>query len=428
MKGSTRRAGGFGFGVLVAVVAGMMLPSAGQASPNMAWAPVDPPGPAVSESSLPPGANVPGTAQNTDPTPSIVGGNETTFDHHPWLVQITLNGSAHCGGALVHPMIVLTAAHCLWSGDYNDWWGDLALMQAFTSRTLSGTGGEELNIAGWGAADNYQPLPGTGENDWGILALASPSSRPLLKIAGPDERALWRAGRTALVAGFGNVSQGGAASPVLKELNVPLLDDSVCSAANSYGTSFHVGNMLCAGIVQGGSGTCQGDSGGPLSVPTDDGNRRIVGVVSFGDGCAKPNKPTIYSRVAEPGVSTQINALAQQAAQYFNFPGVYADSNVLGAGARPAGCSAAQGAASQAQAAVNSASRKLSRAKKGVTKARKTLRKATRKKRAKAKRAVRKAKRAVRTANTKVKGAKSSLRTAKSNLTAANGQAAAACN
>lgn len=345
-------------------------------------------------------------------TPYIVGGGESTFDRHPWLVQITMNGKAFCGGALVHPMLVLTAAHCLFDQTDQTWWFQKGTMQAFTGRTLSEIGGEELNLHTAAIAANYQGL----SNDWGFIALSSPSSRPVLKIAGPDEAAVWRAGRTALVAGFGNISQGGNASPVLKELSVPLLSDSVCGASGSYGTSYNPAVMLCSGIVAGGSGTCQGDSGGPLTVPVDGGARRIVGVVSWGDGCAKPNKPTVYARVAGSAVSAEINARAKGLAESLNFPGIYANSNVLGSGAKPVGCSAAQGGAAQAQAGVTAAISALKKAKKAVPRTRKAANKA--------KRAVKRAKRKA----SKSKKGKAQLRQASKKLKQANNQAKRARN
>jgi len=408
---------GFFAAVLSMIAMAALLPAAGHASAPTGTV-VEP---GLTVASAPDAAGVPDGAERA---PYIVGGNETTFEKHPWLVQITLNGGAFCGGALVHPMLVLTAAHCLWSGQNGAWWGDLGTMQAFTGRTLSETGGEQLNIAGWGAAENYQPLDagGTGENDWGLIALSSPSSRPTLKIVGPDERTLWRAGRTGSVAGFGNIVQDGAASPTLKEIpSVPLLADSVCSAANSYGTDFFATNMLCAGMTQGGTGTCQGDSGGPLTVAADGGQRRIVGVVSWGDGCAKPNKPTVYTRVGEPGVSTQINALAKNAGEAFNFPGVNADTNVIGSGAKPQGCSAAQSAAKAAQAAANKAAKKGKAAKKAVTKAKKAVRKAKGSKKAKAKKKLKKAQKSA-------KKAKRALTKAKSKARGLSGQATSTCS
>ncbi len=366
-------------GLAASIVTLALLPAVGQASPAPAAA-AGPPG-FVAKSGGKPIGN------------AIVGGKETTFQKHPWLVQITLNGQAFCGGALVHPMLVLTAAHCLYSGQNANWWGNLAPMQAFTSRTLSGIGGEELTIAGWGAADNYDPLDagGSGGNDWGFLVLSSPSSRPALKIAGKNEGSIWKPGRTGLVAGFGNISQGGNPSPVLKELSTPLLANSVCSAPKAYGTDFNPGNMLCGGFPTGGVGTCQGDSGGPLSVPLDGGGRRIVGVVSWGDGCAKPNKPTVYTRVAAQAVSAEINALARLIGVQANFPGSYADPSVIGSGGKPVGCKAAKKAAKKAAGRV--------------TKLKQKVRKARGKARIRAGKALKKAKRAARKAGTRARTA-----------------------
>lgn len=403
--------GAFLMAIFSAILALALMPAGSQASGNFHVIPND--GEWVSSDSAadgpvaPPSAGVPAVP---GATPYIVGGKETTFNQHPWLVQITLNGSAFCGGALVHPMLVLTAAHCLYSAQNGAFWYQLGQMQAFTSRTLSETGGEELNVAAAGIASNYQPLDGglSGENDYGLIALSSPSSRPLLKLAGPNERATWRTGRTALVAGFGNISQGGSASPVLKEISVPLVSDAFCSSAGSYGTDFRSANMLCAGINKGGSGTCQGDSGGPLSVPIDGGGRRIVGVVSWADGCAKPNKPTVYVRAGEPSVSTQINALAAEAGQALNFPGVYANTNIVGSGAKPAGCKAAQNSARKAKGALKKAQKASTRARSAVGKARTRPQKAR--------------------ARAKLKRAKSTLKKAKNKSKKANSKSRSKCN
>ena len=69
----------------------------------------------------------------------------------------------------------------------------------------------------------------------------------------------------------------------------------------SYASSVITSNMVCAGFSEGGKDSCQGDSGGPLVVPrnSSDDSAIIYGVVSFGTGCAKPNYPGVYARVAK---------------------------------------------------------------------------------------------------------------------------------
>src|SRR5690606_32067606 len=116
-------------------------------------------------------------------------------------------------------------------------------------------------------------------------------------------------------------------------------------------------------------------SGGPLSAPVDGGGFRLVGVVSWGNGCAKPDFPGIYTRVAEPAVATQVEALAKLAAQVFNFPGQYAGVSIIGSGAKPAGCSAAVNASATANAAVTQAQKSVKKAKNQQKKANKQQRK-----------------------------------------------------
>lgn len=356
----------------------------------------------------------------------IVGGGETTIDRYPFQVLITANGGQpSCGGSLIHPMIILTAAHCLVDseGDRGSWDG------AITGRTQTGFGGERLEISGFGVAADYNP--DTNSNDYGILTLASPSARPTVKLAGADEGALWRPGRVAYVSGYGTISQGGAPSPVLKHLGVPVLADSTCSAVTSYGSAFNAGTMLCAGYMGGGSDSCQGDSGGPLSAPVDGGGYRLVGVVSWGDGCAKPNFPGIYTRVAEPAVAAQVQALAKLAAEVLNFPGAYAGVSIIGSGAKPAGCGAAFSASSAANAAVGAAQGALSQARKKQAKSQKKVKQSHRKakkfkkkaKRASGKRA-RKAKKKRKKAKKRLKKAKKRLKRSKKRLKSSKAQTA----
>ena len=141
----------------------------------------------------------------------------------------------------------------------------------------------------------------TQADDAGLLLLADPvpaANATTIKLAGPDETSLWRAGKVAAITGWGRTSEGGAKSDVLKFAQVPIVSDSICSGI--YGSGFFASVMVCAGYPQGGVDACQGDSGGPLAVPAhggDGGLIRQAGVTSFGAGCARPGLPGVYSRV-----------------------------------------------------------------------------------------------------------------------------------
>ncbi|KAH8300356.1 hypothetical protein KR044_013366, partial [Drosophila immigrans] len=105
------------------------------------------------------------------------------------------------------------------------------------------------------------------------------------------------AGQTAVVTGWGALSEGGPVSDTLQEVEVPVLSQQECRDSN-YGSSKITDNMICAGYVEeGGKDSCQGDSGGPMHVIGSGQNYQLAGIVSWGEGCAQPGSPGVYTRV-----------------------------------------------------------------------------------------------------------------------------------
>ncbi|HYU60594.1 MAG TPA: serine protease [Solirubrobacterales bacterium] len=292
-------------------------------------------------------------------SPRIVGGAPTTIDQWPWQAALALNDAIYpgdgydrqfCGASLVAPAIVVTAAHCV-AGFPNPIGFNSAInFEVFTGRTsLSSSQGQVSNVAevyyfasGPGGAPVVEAQSGpnvgpdlynsaTKEWDVAFLRLADPSSSPTIKLAGADESATWAPGRAAFVTGWGDLAEGAGARPdQLHAAQVAMIDDATCGSPSVYDGDFYPAVMVCAGVYpQGGTDTCQGDSGGPLVVPVEEGASatfRLVGDTSFGAGCARPNYPGVYGRIAADPMRSALQAAI------LSIAGV----DVVGSGARPA--------------------------------------------------------------------------------------------
>lgn len=103
-----------------------------------------------------------------------------------------------------------------------------------------------------------------------------------------------------IVTGWGATSENGQISVNLQEVTVPIMSNVDCKKTG-YGQSRITDNMMCAGFPEGKKDSCQGDSGGPMHVIDSEMKlesvHQIAGIVSWGEGCAKPNYPGVYTRV-----------------------------------------------------------------------------------------------------------------------------------
>jgi Ca2+-binding RTX toxin-like protein len=293
--------------------------------------------PGVFLAEVPQDARSPQPPARADDLPRIVGGAPTTVAEWPWQAAITLNPGLFlgdgfdrqfCGGSLVAPTIVVTAAHCVYDGGFLS----PDLFASITGRTTlsNASQGQEIAWSAYFAFANSsgQPLFNPNTGDWDVvfaeLSSPSPSSNSTpIQIAGANEAASWAPGNeNARATGWGTISSGGAKSDTLREVNIDRIADSTCGAATSYGDDFHPETMVCAGEIAGGQDSCQGDSGGPLVTPVGGGAFRLIGDTSFGIGCGVPNLPGIYGRVAEDPMCSALQNGIQDVA------GV----NVIGAG------------------------------------------------------------------------------------------------
>ena len=278
--------------------------------------------------------------------PRIVGGTTASISQYPWQAAVVfspakLSGNAHarqfCGGSVITTRIVITAAHCVYATDPdciltgginvcvpNDPGGDGTKhldandVDVVVGRTtLSDTSlGAELGVQAASYRSNYNPNyqgHGVPQNDAGYLVISSATSQPRIQIAGPDEGALWDPGSPVEISGWGSTQENGNTVDTLRAATVPIIPDSTCGSSSVYGSDFDPNTMVCAGYLSGGVDACAGDSGGPLEAPFGGGGYRLVGVTSWGVGCARSNAPGVYTRVAgsvlRPLIASDVYAL-----------------------------------------------------------------------------------------------------------------------
>ncbi|MFG2921201.1 S1 family peptidase [Streptomyces sp. NPDC048305] len=221
----------------------------------------------------------------------VVGGTRAAQGEFPFMVRLSMG----CGGALYSPTVVLTAAHCVSASGNN------------TSITAT-AGTVDLQSSSAVKVRSTKVLQAPGYNgygkDWALIKLAQPINQPTLKIT---TTTAYDTG-TFTIAGWGAATEGGGQQRYLLKATVPYVSDTTCRQA--YGSDLVPAEEICAGYVStGGTDTCQGDSGGPMFRKDNTGAWIQVGIVSWGEGCARPGYPGVYTQV-----STFASAIASAAA------------------------------------------------------------------------------------------------------------------
>ena len=225
------------------------------------------------------------------PQPMIVGGypvNPACPDcKYEFMVSLQSDGwwGGHfCGGSLVREDWVVTAAHCV-QGD-----SPSSIEVVIGLHNVNGTTGQQTRNVD--AIIIHPQYSGNSlDNDYALLHLTQPiTDFEPIKLATSDSHDDEPVISTTM--GWGATSSGGSSSAILLEVDVPI-DDSCGNYSNSSITN----NMVCAGDSNGGEDSCQGDSGGPLIMTNDDGEYELIGIVSWGYGCAEAGYPGVYSRI-----------------------------------------------------------------------------------------------------------------------------------
>ncbi|XP_039483476.1 trypsin delta [Drosophila santomea] len=213
----------------------------------------------------------------------IVGGTATTISSFPWQISLQRSGSHSCGGSVYSANIIVTAAHCLQSVS-------ASVLQVRAGSSYWSSGGVTASVAAFKNHEGYNA--NTMVNDIAIIKLSSAlsfsSTIKAISLASSNPAN----GAAASVSGWGTLSYGSSSIPSqLQYVNVNIVSQSQC-ASSTYGYGSEIkSTMICA--YTSGKDACQGDSGGPLVS-----GGVLVGVVSWGYGCAYANYPGVYADVA----------------------------------------------------------------------------------------------------------------------------------
>lgn len=232
--------------------------------------------------------------------PRVVGGTDAVAEDWPWQVALQSDSGSLCGGSLIHPQWILTAAHCF-KGVHDDVPYDHAgdLYSVWRGGSRIGEGGTRIRGSQRFLHPDYA-AKGFGVNDVALLKLESPfvdlQHNAVVQLQKEAlERTFALPGACSVVTGWGRVGQDSPPSEVLQKVDVPIVDPEVCRDA--HGDVLNEYNV-CAGYSFGTKDSCSGDSGGPLVVPGGPTGWTQAGIVSWGRGCANPDAYGVYMRVA----------------------------------------------------------------------------------------------------------------------------------
>jgi secreted trypsin-like serine protease len=205
------------------------------------------------------------------------------------MVSLRLYGGHFCGGSIYNANWIVTAAHCVENYMSPSMWGVDAGRHCrdCTESTL-----QSRKVTKVVRYPNYDSS--RTNQDVAMMRVDQPFQfnsqvSPVCLPSSPVSNTA-----SCFATGWGS-TQGTGDNTKLQQVMVPIVANSICSDSSHYGGAI-TSYMVCAGYEQGGKDACQGDSGGPLVCKTG-GVWYLQGITSWGEGCAKPQRPGVYTRV-----------------------------------------------------------------------------------------------------------------------------------
>jgi len=223
----------------------------------------------------------------------IVRGNDTIPGAYPWAVGIQFLDKLYCGGSLISSQFIITAAHCV-KGINPD---RIRLILGDHDRRRDEAHQQQRLIERVFIHPNF--VKKTFNNDIALVKMRSEVefSDFIRPVCLPSWDRSYN-GQNTIVVGWGKLSEGGLPANILQEVSVPIIPQKKCRHNTNYRTSEITENMFCAGFDRGKIDACQGDSGGP-AVWKGEGEHFFtqIGIVSWGQGCARGGYPGVYTRI-----------------------------------------------------------------------------------------------------------------------------------
>jgi len=229
----------------------------------------------------------------------IVGGEQAPLGENPWQISLHFRGGFMCGGAILAPRWIVTAAHCVVYDDGDiDRPRDITILAGSVDIQNYGTStGQTVRARNIYKMKKYKGSSTLWRFDIALIKLVRAldfstiggvQAAGPIQMASPEESALFAANQQSCRAsGFGRTSEGGPVSRYLLKASLTVVDDQTCQDKMDRfvdGTVYP--ETICAGDLDGNRGICSGDSGGPLVCVTASGELRLTGLTSSSYGCA----------------------------------------------------------------------------------------------------------------------------------------------
>ncbi|PNJ12642.1 transmembrane protease serine 11E isoform X1 [Pongo pygmaeus] len=219
----------------------------------------------------------------------IVGGTEVEEGEWPWQASLQLDGSHRCGATLINATWLVSAAHCFTTYKNPARWTASFGVTIKPSKMKRGL--RRIIVH-----EKYKHPSHDYDISLAELSSPVPYTNAVHRVCLPDASYEFQPSDVMFVTGFGALKNDGYSQNHLRQAQVTLIDTTTCNEPQAYNDAI-TPRMLCAGSLKGKTDACQGDSGGPLVSSDARDIWYLAGIVSWGDECAKPNKPGVYTRV-----------------------------------------------------------------------------------------------------------------------------------